>query len=73
MTPEYAIAAIKEHDARQDTRLDNHGERIRKLELLAKEVELLRESVEGLRGNVRQAIVALILMGVGSLVMERFF
>lgn len=64
-------------DSRQDRRLDDHGYRIRGLEqreaVTAERIELLNRSVDGLRTDVRTAIGALVVLGVGQIIMERAF
>lgn len=70
-----AIQQLSDRSDRQDKRLDNHGDRIgfleRDREVTATKVEILTESVDGLRGDVRKAIGALVVMGVGQLILER--
>lgn len=72
---EHAIQALSDRSDRQDHRLDNHGDRLLGLEkreaAMVEKVSLLTASVDGLRGDVRKAIGALVVMGVAQLILER--
>lgn len=77
MNDDPTVQAMKAHSDRQDRRLDNHGDRLAGLErresAMAEKVTLLQQSLDGLRSDVRTAIGALIVMGVGQIVIQRLF
>ncbi len=68
------VEALKEQVQRQDLRLDNHGGRIGALEQLdaarATEVGMLRESIDGVRSDLRKGMWALALFAITSLILQ---
>lgn len=74
MANDPAVDALKEQNQRQDLRLDDHGSRIGALEKIdaarATEVAMLRESIDGVRSDLRKGMWALALFAITSLVMQ---
>lgn len=72
---DYAISALTAQNDRQDLRLDSHGREIQGLKnresTMIERVAVLMTSVEGLRGDVRKAVVALVIMAITQIVLGR--